>query len=116
MTINSPTSGAVTDGAETEEPLEQRLAQLLRERGEKDPEVRRLLNSWEDEQERLVEASADYHLAQIELNLRRGRLYFAAGYKEDARANFESARTQAWNEGREELFRSIMEEMDKLGL
>ena len=66
---------------------------------------------WTTERERQAEASADPE-AFIKFNLRRARLYFEAGYIDEARENFEDAATQAWNEQRGELYQKIMDEMD----
>jgi len=93
---------------------EKRLAELLKERGAEDPEVRRLLDSWIREQESEVKKSSDPATAAIELNLRKARLYFAAEYRDESLESFEAARTQAFNEGREELYQAIMAEMDGL--
>jgi len=98
------------------ENLEKRLANLLKEKGLENTETRSLLNSWTLEQEKLAEKSKDYKAAQIEVNLKRARLYFAAGYIDETFENFEDARMQAWNENREELYQAIMSEMDKLDL
>ena len=98
---------------ENTEIPEQRLIRLLKERGPEDQETRQLLISWTEEQERQV---ANIPRATIEFNLRRGRLYFAAGYADEAFENFEDARREAWNEQNEELYNAIGEEMDKLGI
>jgi hypothetical protein len=87
------------------------LVRLLKEKGVEDPETRNLLINWTIEQERLVEASADPE-ASIQFNLRRARLYFEAGYKDEAFENFEAAKTQAWNEHRDEPCQAIAEEME----
>lgn len=99
---------------ENKESSEQQLIRLLKEKGAKNPEVRNLLDSWTHEQEKQVEQSDDYHLEQIQFNLRRARLYFEAGYVEEAFENFEAARTYAWNERRDELYQAIMKEMDEI--
>ena len=100
--------------SESEESPEQQLVRLLRERGIEDPEVRDYLDNWTREQERQVEQSDDYPLAQIEFNLRRARLYFEAGYIDAARENLGDARIQAWNEQRDELCQAIEQEIDEL--
>ncbi|MDZ7586284.1 MAG: hypothetical protein U0946_00900 [Patescibacteria group bacterium] len=96
---------------ENEEGPEQQLVRLLKEKGVEDPEARNFLDIWTREQEKLVEQSDDYHFEQIQFNLRRARLYFEAGYVDEAFENFEAARTQAWNEQRNELYQAIMKEM-----
>lgn len=101
---------------ENEESAEQRLAKLLKEKGVEDPEARDFLGAWTREQEERVDGldGEKRLVAMIELNLKRARLYFDAGYIDEAFENFEAAREQAWNEGREELYQAIMSEMDKL--
>lgn len=96
-----------------EKTPEQQLIHLLKERGSEDPEAKGLLIAWTLEQEKQVEASADPE-ASIQFNLRRARLYFEAGFVDEALENFESARTQAWNEHRDELYEAITEEMDRV--
>ena len=75
--------------SENEESPEQQLVRLLKEKGVEDPEARNLLINWTLEQEKQVEQSDDYHLEQIQFNLRRARLYFAAGYVDEAFENLE---------------------------
>ena len=98
---------------ENKESAEQRLARLLKEKGVEDPEARDLLDAWTREQEKRVEEGND-PAAKIEFNLKRARLYFEAGYAEEALENFKAARMQAWNENREKLYEAIMTEMDML--
>lgn len=95
---------------EEEKDFEQRLTRLLREKGIEDPEVKDLLIQWTIEQEKRVEGSGDSE-SPIRFNLRRARLYFEAGYTEEAIENFEAARTQALNEQRNELYWDITDEM-----
>lgn len=98
---------------ENKESAEQRLVSLLKEKGAEDPETKNLLDAWTRELEERVEKENN-PVATIELNLKRARLYFKAGYIDEAFENFEAARMQAWNESREELYQMIMAEMDKL--
>lgn len=101
---------------EIEENPEQRLVRLLKEKGAEDSEVKKILIVWTIEQEKQVEQLMGdaYSRAQIEFNLKRARLYFEAGYTEEAFENFEAARTQAWNEQRNELYQAIMKELDQI--
>lgn len=98
---------------ESKENPERRLVRLLKEKGAEDPETRNFLDAWTREQEKLVEEGDD-PVAKIEFNLKRARLYFEAGYTDEAFENFEAARMQAWNENREELYQEIIAEMDRL--
>ncbi len=96
------------------ENAERHLIQVLEEKGVENPEARSLLDGWTREQEGRVKKSSDPATAAIELNLRRARLYFAAGYADEALESFETARMQTRNENREELYQAIMAEMNKL--
>jgi len=96
------------------ETAEQKLVRLLKEKGVEDPEAKEFLDKWTREQEKLIEQAEDYPLEQIKFNLRRARLYFEAGYVDEALEDFEDARTQAWNEQRTELYAAIMKEMDEM--
>ncbi len=102
-----------TNPIEAIETSEQRLIRLLRENEPYDQATGELLRAWTIEQETMVEGG---QLTAIELNLRRARLYFAAGYKEEAIENFEAARKQAHNERNVALYDAIMSEMDRLNL
>jgi len=96
-----------------QENVEQRLIGILKEKGIDNLEAREALDSWTKAQERQVEMSEN-PAAPIEFNLRRARLYFAAGFIEEAFENFEAARTQALNEKMDDKYEEIMNEMDKL--
>ncbi len=99
---------------ENGENAERRLIRLLKKSGVENPEARRSLDDWTRGQENEVKKSSDPATAAIELNLRKARLYFAAGYGDESLESFEAARMQAWNESRGELYRAIMAEMDEL--
>ncbi|MBI2446700.1 MAG: hypothetical protein HYV51_02660 [Parcubacteria group bacterium] len=98
---------------EKQESAEQRLIRLLKEKGTEDPETRELLDAWTREQEERIEEGND-PAAKIEFNFKRARLYFDAGYVEEALENLEADRMEAWNENREELYEAIMAEMDMM--
>lgn len=97
-----------------QETIEKRLVKLLKEKGPEDPEAFSLLTSWIVEQEQQVERSGNPEAA-IQFNLRRARLYFDAGYIDESLENYEAAQTQAWNEGRDELYQKITDEIQKQG-
>ena len=99
---------------ENKEGAERHLIQLLKEKGVENSEARSLLDGWTREQEGEVKKSRDPATAAIELNLRKARLYFAAGYANEALESFEAARMQARNENREELYEAILAEMNEL--
>lgn len=107
--------GSKLDSAEIAEQLGQQFVQEFKEKGQV-AEVIAILNTWTDEQEKLVYESHDPATAAIELNLRRARLYHEAGLIEETRENYNDARKQAHNEGRTELFQAIEEEMDSHNL
>ncbi len=99
---------------ENKESVERHLIWLLKEKGVENPEARSFLDGWTREQESEVKKSSNPAAAAIELNLRKARLYFAAGYGDEAFESFEAARMQARNESREELYQAIMAEMSGL--
>ncbi|MFH0815097.1 MAG: hypothetical protein V1902_03435 [Candidatus Falkowbacteria bacterium] len=90
------------------------LVRLLREKGADNPEAQKLLQDWVIKEEKQVETAIDYPTELIQSNLRRARLYFTAGFVDEAMESFEAARTQAFNERRDELLQEIMNEMEKI--
>lgn len=98
-----------------QESPEQKLIQSLKDNGIENPETKELLLAWTQEQEQRAEKSNDPE-ASIKLNLQRARLYFNAGYIDEAYENFEAARTQAHQENKDKLLQAIGDEMDELGL
>ncbi len=98
----------------SQENPEQKLINLLKEKGLEDPTTKELLKAWTVKQEKWAENQEDFKGAQIEVNLKRGRFYFAAGMMNESYESFEDARMQAWNESREDLYKKIMTEMDTL--
>ena len=98
-----------------EQQEEQQLIQMLKERGIEDPEVKNTLITLIIKQEAEVEKLND-SVATIQLNLRIARLYFEAGYTEEAFDNFEDVRKQADYEQEEELYQAIEKEMNDKGI
>jgi len=92
---------------------EQNLIAKLREKGVDDPEVRKSLMVWCEKEEAEV-ASINTSRAGIELDLKKAKLYRAAGYRDEAWASLEAARQAAHNEGDEELFRQAEDLMDQM--
>ncbi len=82
---------------------EVRLIKIFKENGPQDEEGRELLNQWLDREEEGA-TSSNTSRANIELNLKRAKLYSAAGLQEAARENAEDAMAQAANEGEPELW------------
>lgn len=97
---------------EVDKISEEEVIKVLKEKGVEDSEAKELLIAWTIEQEKEVEKSKDPE-SPIQFNLKRARLYFAAGYIDEAFENFEAAGEQAWNEQRDELYKAIMKEMDQ---
>jgi len=95
---------------EKKETSDKELIDALKSKGVEDPETFKLLQKWTKQEERRGNSPE----ASIELNLKRGRLYIEAGYVQEGLEVLESARMQAWNEQREELFNQIMAEMDEI--
>lgn len=92
------------------EVSDQELIDALKSKGVEDPEVSKLLQRWTEQGEKKVATPED----AINFNRERARLYVEAGYVEEGLGVLESARIQAWNEQREELFNQIMTEMDEI--
>ncbi|MDO8557026.1 MAG: hypothetical protein Q7R98_00995 [Candidatus Jorgensenbacteria bacterium] len=101
------------ESEESLESMEERLVVMLKEKGIEDSETKKILNAWADRLEKWVVESG-MPTAGIELNLKWARMYFKAGFTDSAVENFEHAREQAFNEGKDELLKAIDAEMDKL--
>ena len=95
---------------EQSEVSDQELIDALKSKGVENPEVHQLLQRWTKQGEKQVVNPED----AIKFNQRRARLYVEAGYVQEGLEVLESARMQAWNEQREELFNQIMTEMDEI--
>jgi hypothetical protein len=94
--------------------LELQLIQKLKESGPADAETKKLLNVWIDaEQPRPYEGHPSQ--ANIEFNLKRAKLYAAAGFVENARENAEAAMLQAANEQEPDLWDEAKSFLDSLG-
>jgi len=91
--------------------LENRLVGLFKEKGLQAPEAKKLLIEWIKMQE--AKRSNDSEV-EIKSNLRRARLYLRIGLVDEAFENFEDAKTQAWNEHRDDLYEAIEKEVDEI--
>jgi hypothetical protein len=98
---------------ENVESREQKMVRLFRERGIGDPEAMKLLIEWTQEREADNEKSKDPE-ARIRFELDRGDLYIQIGNLDGGFQAYEDARTMAWNEGREDIYKEIMEKLDRL--
>ena len=88
---------------------DKKLVRLLKEKGIEDSEAMEFLMNWTREQEELVSNSNE----SIQFNLLRTRLYFDAGYTEEAFENYEDLLLQVSNEGKDELYEEIIKERDE---
>ena len=95
------------------ETLEQTLIRLLMEKGPKDSEVMKLLLDWTILQEKEVESLNELD-SGVKFNLKRARLYYSAGFIEEAKENFADARLQALQLGLVELCTEIDLEISKI--
>ncbi|KKQ80717.1 MAG: hypothetical protein UT02_C0003G0016 [Parcubacteria group bacterium GW2011_GWC2_38_7] len=95
------------------EEHDQKLTQLLREKGPDNPIVSELLNNMAIEQEALLETSGD-QVALIRFNLRLARIYFSAGYKDVALLEFDDALTLAEETHNQALAGAIKQEIEQL--
>ena len=92
---------------------EQLLIARLREHGHEDPEALLMLNAWCDEQ-KLKANEINTAGANIEVDLRRAKLYRAAGFHRDALDSLEAARESAHNAGEKDLYEQAMALMDEI--
>lgn len=94
---------------------EQKLIQALREKGVEDQEVRALLQQWVEGEEAKAEAATEQRVeASIAFERRRAKLYYDAGYLNEALGALEDARMQAHQIQNQELYDAIMAEMDRI--
>jgi hypothetical protein len=91
---------------------EQKLIAKLRERGF-DDETRKELLRWTEAQEARAN-EVNTPRANIELNLKRAKLYYAAGFASEAWDVLESVREQTINEGEDDLLIEAMRIMDEI--
>lgn len=89
----------------------EQVINLILENGVNDEGVIKLVIDWTEKQEK--EAPND-PLTMIQFNLQRARLYAAAACIDEALENFNAAREQAWNENHNELYQTIMNEMNQV--
>ena len=92
---------------------DQELIDALRSHGPEDPTTKAMLGLWVHATERELNESME-STSRIEMNIRRGRLFFAAGYIDEAFDSLSAAATQADNEGNRKLYDTIMAEMDQM--
>ena len=92
-------------------PEEQQLIANLRERGIADAKTKEALLAWTEARE--IEANAiNAPRTNIELNVKQAKLYSAAGFTSEAWDILESVRTQASNEGEDDLYNEATGLMD----
>lgn len=95
-------------------PEEQKLISALRERGVSDAETKKKLVSWTEAEEERADG-LNTSRAKIEFNVKRAKLYTAAGFADEAWNVLESVRMQATNEGENDLYAEAMRLMDEIG-
>lgn len=94
-------------------PEEQELITKLCERGVDDAKTKEALLAWTEALE--IEANAvNTPRANIELNMKRAKLYHAAGFTTETWDVLESVRIQATNEGEDDLYAEAMRMMDDI--
>ena len=94
---------------------ERELAEALRVNGPEHPETKEKLLEWLAEQERWAEEQ-NTSRANIEVDIRRARLYRAAGFTDYAWEMLSDIRRQANDENEKELLEIVehlMDEMDQ---
>ncbi len=90
------------------------LISKLRENGIDDPQSKELLLAWCAAEEARV-AELNTSRAGIELDLKKAKLYRAAGFQTEAWASLEAARVAAHNENDENLFEQAEALMNEMG-
>ena len=93
-------------------PKNKRCMAKLRERGV-DEEAQKELLTWTEAQEARAR-EINTSRANIEVNVRRAKLYRAAGLIDEAWDVLESVRMQALNEGESDLYDEAMQLMDEI--
>lgn len=88
------------------------LIAKLREHGV-EGETQKELMAWTEAREAIAN-EINTSRANIELNIKRAKLYRAAGFKEEAWDVLESVREQATNEGEDDLYAEAMVIMDEM--
>ena len=91
---------------------EEELSAALAEKGVEDEGTRSLLVAWCEKEETKAEAGGQ--LARIELDLRKAKIYRAAGYTNQAWESLEAARENAYNAGLDGLFEEATALMDEI--
>jgi hypothetical protein len=98
---------------------EQTLIASLREHGPENPDTAELLSAWTAEQESRA-AEINTPRANTELDMKKGKLYRAAGFADAARFSFDWAREQANQQPDcEDIFEEanrLLDELDAAGL
>ncbi len=92
---------------------ELQLIAKLKERGLEDAEAKQELLAWTEAQEAKANET-NTSRANVEMNIKRAKLYRAAGFKAGAWDVLESVRMQAHNEGEADLYEEAMRIMDEL--
>ncbi|MFH0890802.1 MAG: hypothetical protein V1856_02095 [Candidatus Liptonbacteria bacterium] len=103
----------ISEFSKAERELIQKLAML----GPDDPETRDSLLAWTQAGEARAN-EINTSRANIEFNIARAKLYRVAGFLEAAWDVLESVRTQAYDEGEQDLYglaMRIMDEIDERG-
>ena len=89
------------------------LIDKLRNKGPEDPETRALLSVWFDREVELTNA-ANTGRANAEFTLKRAKLYYAAGFIDEAWENLEDLRRQATQEDALDLLQAAQDLMDQI--
>ncbi len=92
---------------------QEKVIETLRNKKIEDLEARQLFVDYIIQQERIADA-VNTSRANIIVNIERAFVLASAGYKEEALETYEETRLQAHQEGEEDLYGLIMQEMDRL--
>lgn len=93
------------------EDRDQQLIALLREKGLNDPEAKKMLAAWTDEEQGKVSPSVE---DQIEFQRRKARIFAEAGHKKRAIEDLEDAREITANYELDDLDIEIYDEIKRI--
>ncbi len=99
---------------ENYENPEQKLVRILKEKGLDNPEAKKMLINWYEEQDNISEAAENFDDAKVRSDWRLARLYFSAGLDDESLEKYKDTGDEAWQKGWDDLYNEIMDERDSV--
>lgn len=90
-----------------------KIIEVIKEKGIEDAEARELFDKWLDNRQAEVEKK-NTSKATLDLNIEIAEIYRDSAMIEAAIDAFHDAASQAWNEGDDELYEKLIDEIEKL--